>query len=492
MSDPRALLEQLRTSGVFADDFPRRPRHACAQFLAPNETEKREPLRLGIQAIERIGAPQAHLLAGIARKLGQARYEDAVPILAELWRNCALSPLRTAAGHALREIGSQSARAALWEMLDDSDHLSSYLGVRAYFDDDPLAAFDRLAPYFEPDRVRQPGGSVIANTALGVFGPGSFTISGPQWNDAPARDWLQTDPRWFDLCIRLRHDPNLGESARYALRHADPARVDRALAEAVEREGPRYRQTRSAAFGDLVSRYEAGECVAVWETLRSFDAVDGDLREEALAVARVTMQRVAHNLDLLASRLAGKGWIALSGRLRTPPAKGDVEVFREIERITKGPLPPSLQAFWEVVGGVDFVWDYNTGEPPPEVVPGFILELDGLDPISVDVPGDSSYLLEEWEETVGETHPELLDPFSLDLAPDYLHKANISGGAPYGVELPYYGADPVFANEEHLLPFVDYLRLCLKWGGFSLLEKHEGQAGVSELVAFLTDGFERF
>ena len=53
--------------------------------------------------------------------------------------------------------------------------------------------------------------------------------------------------------------------------------------------------------------------------------------------------------------------------------------------------------------------------------------------------------------------PESDDPCNLDLAPDYKHKANFSGGAPYGIELPYLGAS-VFVNEEHSFPLIDYLR----------------------------------
>ena len=38
--------------------------------------------------------------------------------------------------------------------------------------------------------------------------------------------------------------------------------------------------------------------------------------------------------------------------------------------------------------------------------------------------------------------PELDDPCNLDLAPDNKHKAKISGGSPYGIELPCLGTDP--------------------------------------------------
>jgi hypothetical protein len=34
---------------------------------------------------------------------------------------------------------------------------------------------------------------------------------------------------------------------------------------------------------------------------------------------------------------------------------------------------------------------------------------------------------------------------------------------------PNEDVDAEFENEAHALPFVDYLRLCFRWGGFSLI-----------------------
>ena len=50
----------------------------------------------------------------------------------------------------------------------------------------------------------------------------------------------------------------------------------------------------------------------------------------------------------------------------------------------------------------------------------------------------------------------MIEPFSVDLAPDYLHKANISGGGPYAVLVPFFGADPVFDYERRDLSFLGY------------------------------------
>lgn len=97
-----------------------------------------------------------------------------------------------------------------------------------------------------------------------------------------------------------------------------------------------------------------------------------------------------------------------------------------------------------------------------------------------------------WKSTGALWISESRDPFELQLAPDYLHKANISGGVPYSVQLPFSGIDPIFANERHKLPFVDYLRLCFRWGGFPLLETYHGRDDVKSFVDAMTKDIPSF
>jgi hypothetical protein len=67
----------------------------------------------------------------------------------------------------------------------------------------------------------------------------------------------------------------------------------------------------------------------MWRSGRNcaHEAIDGALREEALALTRKTMQRVARCADLVAQRLAARGWTALSGALRTAPGAADAEII---------------------------------------------------------------------------------------------------------------------------------------------------------------------
>jgi hypothetical protein len=115
-----------------------------------------------------------------------------------------------------------------------------------------------------------------------------------------------------------------------------------------------------------------------------------------------------------------------------------------------------------------------------------------MDPLCVDPASVVGYLLEEWEEQRRQPDPDLVEPFRLSLAPDYLHKANISGGAPYTIVLPFFGADPVFAYERHELPFVDYLRLSFRWAGFPGLDEHADREDAQSFVNRFGEGLEPF
>jgi hypothetical protein len=136
-----------------------------------------------------------------------------------------------------------------------------------------------------------------------------------------------------------------------------------------------------------------------------------------------------------------------------------------------GPLPISLVSFWNVVGAVDLV-GMRPGWP------------DGLDPLVVYPPEGALAMLFDW------IPEEESSSLFADLAPDDLHKDNISGGDPYGVDLPNPSADFIFKNERHNLHFVPYLRFAiLEWGGFPGLD---GEPVQFEPLRELSQGLEAF
>jgi hypothetical protein len=138
-------------------------------------------------------------------------------------------------------------------------------------------------------------------------------------------------------------------------------------------------------------------------------------------------------------------------RAHVPPGPDARKQIARLEK-TAGVLPLSLRVFYEVVGAVDWMGSH------PALTPE-----DGLicpDPLVVYGIDDA---LDEARERVENDDS---DGICITIAPDDLHKADTSGGDPYEIELPSLDADAELLNERHRLPFVDYLRLCFRFGGF--------------------------
>jgi len=232
--------------------------------------------------------------------------------------------------------------------------------------------------------------------------------------------------------------------------------------------------------GTLLKRYRAGEFDQVWREIRSHISIEGEFRDEVMEVAEATMRRVAQNAELITERLQTIGWKASEySELRTPPKPSDEGVFSRITEISGAPIPPTLLVFWRVVGGINWVLDYNSEDRSPAV--GFDLPLEEHDALCVDAPSVITYLLDEWiDQREADFAPK--QPLRIDLAPDYLHKANISRGSPYCIEVPFFGADPLFSDERHGLPFLDYLRCAFHWAGFPGLDRHSARNDVQTFV----------
>lgn len=491
--DPVALLAELVRSGLLSESMPKREVRTHAERAATNARPRIDslPRPYPPPAIERF--PNWKQLKQAAYHLGQAHYEPAVPLLTRLWRECDIPPIRDEAGFALRAIGTPEARDVLRSTIGEADHRSVQLGVGVEFDEDPLTAYDRLAKYFTEEALSAPGGEVIAVATLWTFVPSRYTqAEGFTFINPRVPQWFRDDPRWMYLCIRLRRHSSLGSTAREVLQKAESRAVERALDQTLSREVPTIAVARSTSTGDLLARYERGEYEAVWRDVRALGPVAGDLRDEVAAVATATMRRVLRNIEIVARRLAADGWTSLNARhlhvpptqLRTAPTERDATSIARIEHETGAPVPLALRAFWTIVGGVDFVWDYEIDRKPPTL--GVKLPLYECDPLSITPAHLSDYRLDEWLEEQTEHHAEIRHPLSIELAPDYLHKANISGGAPYSISVPSPALDPIFENELHQLPFTDYLRLCFRWGGFPTLESYDNRSDVKDFVKRMT------
>lgn len=244
-------------------------------------------------------------------------------------------------------------------------------------------------------------------------------------------------------------------------------------------------------------RYRAGDHVEVWAELGALGHTvrDRSVISDAEAVARATMERVATNIDRIAARLAHRGFEFgvypdgtkfLSARAaRIEPDSALLDSVSELEGLT-GPLPIALRTFWETVGSVSFIGRAPDGWPAYS------------DPLYVELPQGGIDDFKDWQIDSGQQSD--VGAFRCPIAPDFFHKDNISGGAPYSMSIPDTNVDGILRDEWHNVSFVDYLRITiLEWGGFpglSLSNPYQrwrtNQLLVPSWFSELTSGLESF
>jgi hypothetical protein len=179
-------------------------------------------------------------------------------------------------------------------------------------------------------------------------------------------------------------------------------------------------------------------------------------------------RRARFNIETLVLRLTSQGFVFHSNDGQRDPvvpfrpataAAPELVAWLESEF---GPIPMVLSSWIRLVGDVWFVGSHPRWAESSEADP-LVIEIEGTR-----YPGDSisAYFAgehEQWEEAAAD------DPaagsFVLPVAPDRLHKANVSGGAPYGFRLPDASTDGVFVAE-HETSFVSYLNRVFANGGF--------------------------
>lgn len=229
-------------------------------------------------------------------------------------------------------------------------------------------------------------------------------------------------------------------------------------------------------MASFLSRYLDGEHEQVWAELL---ALGEQVREEplysdALAVAHETMRRVRYNIELLIPRLKAIGYhfyrygvdiyrdFTPEGSeeahrempIFAPPTEDVDDLIKAIEH-RGGILPLSLKAFYRVVGTV------NLGGTHPNW--GNCNRLDSLEVHSAKLGllGCDQYGIED----------ETTRRYSVPIAPDEFLKGGAGGAGPYTIPLGIVIADAPLEGEWHETTFVNYLRICFRWGGMPGLER---------------------
>jgi hypothetical protein len=258
----------------------------------------------------------------------------------------------------------------------------------------------------------------------------------------------------------------------------------------------------------FLQRYEAGEREQVWAELTDLgEAVfEEEYHADAVAVAEVTMGRVAANISTLVERMNTMGyryhlqyrcnellregfdgdrlradavqfgedpsWIDTGAdeyTLRWVPRNGArPDSLARAARVTS-PLPLALVAMWRIVGTVGLSGSFRSWDPSA------CLFEDGSDWPDVGVYAEPIELRDEWsllgycDETTDTITSGWIDGdrFWVPIGPDSTASAGFSGGC-HTVALPDRCADPVLVGVDHRpgIRLVEYLRVCFQWGGF--------------------------
>lgn len=152
------------------------------------------------------------------------------------------------------------------------------------------------------------------------------------------------------------------------------------------------------------------------------------------------------------------------------PLPNTDELLAQLDKLVEGfgQVPYSLKMFYKIVGACNFGWDY-------EKVPKKYWEC--ADPIQICSLDDlvSEVSDDDWKDYLIETLEEDPSQFPcLELAADYLHKDNISGGLPYSIQITKeISVDGLFLNEPNETTFINYLRICMENCGFARITKPE-------------------
>ena len=248
-------------------------------------------------------------------------------------------------------------------------------------------------------------------------------------------------------------------------------------------------------------RYRRGEREQVWaELVSAGEAVRNEpLLSDARDVARETMRRARHNVEVIVDRLREIGYrFDFEGPAiqRIPPAASTA-----LERLDAdmGPLPLSLHTWFDVVGNVRLTGSHPWLSTSYEVDRRRDYRLTSYsDPLVIRLEyRHNEILFLPYREAFGyETaadqdaafDPELADACILELAPDDCHKAGVSGGGPYFMAFPNRAADARLYGDQPYGFFVEYLRECFVWGGFPGI-KHS-TVRPDEQLALLTRDLE--
>jgi len=221
---------------------------------------------------------------------------------------------------------------------------------------------------------------------------------------------------------------------------------------------------------NFYERYISGETESVYADIEKLggEAFSPRYYTDIEKVLTETFHRIKFNLDIIYKALVDINYVfwkdkTVNDEAHQPPPLDTRELLSTLEQHidTVGKLPVSMKKFYEIVGSCNLAWNYNEDS-------NILWEM--ADPFQIAPLTDcitqvtDEYWLEEMEDYIRD---EDFGYAFLELSADNLHKDNVSGGAPYVLQLrKEKRIDSNFLNEPNDTTFINYLRICFENCGF--------------------------
>jgi len=216
---------------------------------------------------------------------------------------------------------------------------------------------------------------------------------------------------------------------------------------------------------NLIEKYNSGSVIEVWNEINTLTNITSrnENFEDIMIILNETMQRVKFNFDLIYSTLKKLNYqFKDESTCFYSTAQENLDKLKAINK-EFGFLPLSIIYFYKHISKINFLFQNSNN-----------FNYHYSDPVYIESVSNILEMMQDgsWEETMYENMDDSR-PLYLEISPDFYHKDNVSGGIPYGIEITKtQQVDSKLLNTPYGdLFFIDYLRLCFKYGGFPNITK---------------------
>lgn len=195
---------------------------------------------------------------------------------------------------------------------------------------------------------------------------------------------------------------------------------------------------------------------------------DKQFKTEAMKLARFFCARIRANVYQMTEVLSRSGYVfAFPNQVHVPYDGNALDWIAALENDGIY-LPVFLQAWIAEVGSVNLMGSNpNWPKSGYSGIPNADADVWYTDPLVVEI--SESYLKSEydnWRFQIDEQGQAEIGPFQLAIAPDHIHKANVSGGMPYAIDASSPSIDTLVLNARDCTSLFHHVANASAWGGF--------------------------